>query len=50
MGDAFLMFERFHWTMEAVEQMDWSDFIDIADGVKLMYKREEDARRAAQRQ
>jgi hypothetical protein len=49
--DSFPIFERFHWTLEDVERLDWDDFILIADSVQELNRRdaEEIARlRAAQ--
>lgn len=43
MHDAFLLTERYQWTMLAIEEMDWSDFCAYADGAKTMYKREQKA-------
>jgi hypothetical protein len=49
--DSFPIFERFHWTLEDIEALDWWDFMLIADGVQELNRRdaEEIARiRAAQ--
>jgi hypothetical protein len=49
--DSFPIFERFHWTLEDVEALEWDDFLLIADGVRELNRRdaEEIARiRAAQ--
>ena len=51
MIDSFPIFERFHWTLEDVEALDWYDYLLIADGVQELNRRdaEEIARiRAAQ--
>lgn len=46
--DAFPIFERFHWTLETVEQMDWDDFLLVADGVQALNQRDAEAIKIAQ--
>ena len=46
--DAFPIFERFHWTLETVEAMEWDDFLLVADGVHELNKRDAEALKAAQ--
>jgi len=38
--DSFPIFERFHWTLEDVEALDFTDFCMIADGVKELNRRD----------
>jgi hypothetical protein len=40
--DSFPIFERFHWTLEDVEALEWDDFCLIADGVQELNKRDVD--------
>jgi len=40
--DSFPIFERFHWTLEDVEALDFSDFCLIADGVQALNRRDAD--------
>lgn len=47
MNDAFLLTERYHWALNDIHEMDWSDFCSYADGAKLMYERERKAQEAA---
>jgi hypothetical protein len=47
MHDAFLLTERYQWTMGAISEMDWSDFCAYVAGAKLMYDREQKAQEAA---
>jgi hypothetical protein len=46
--DAFPIFERFHWTLETVEAMEWDDFLLVADGVQALNQRDAEAFKAAQ--
>jgi hypothetical protein len=46
--DAFPIFERFHWTLEDVENMEWDDFCLVADGVQELNRRDAEAMKAAQ--
>lgn len=46
--DAFPIFERFHWTLEDVEAMDWGDFCLVADGVQELNRRDAEAIKTAQ--
>jgi hypothetical protein len=45
--DAFPIFERFKWTLEDVEAMDFFDFCLVADGVQHLNKRDAEAYAAA---
>ncbi|MCS3449842.1 hypothetical protein M2222_001337 [Bradyrhizobium elkanii] len=47
-ADAFPVFERFHWTLETVDRMDFDDFILVADGVQALNQRDAEAIKAAQ--
>jgi hypothetical protein len=38
--DAFPIFERFGWTLEDVEKLEFDDFCMIADGVSELNKRD----------
>lgn len=38
--DSFPIFERFHWTLHDVDELDWDDFCTVADGVNELYTRE----------
>jgi hypothetical protein len=38
--DAFPIFERFGWTLEDVEKLEFADFCMIADGVAELNKRD----------
>lgn len=37
------MFERWHWTLDDVEQLDYSDFCIFADAVKTLNERDAEA-------
>jgi hypothetical protein len=41
--DSFPIFERFKWTLEDVENLEFFDFILIADGVQFLNKRDAEA-------
>jgi hypothetical protein len=43
LADSFPIFERFHWTLEDVEKLDFDDFILIADGVQELNRRDAEA-------
>ncbi|WP_316201038.1 hypothetical protein [Bradyrhizobium sp. SZCCHNS30571] len=47
--DSFPIFERFGWTLDAVEALEWDDFLLIADGVQFLNKRDQEAMEAAQK-
>lgn len=47
MFDAFMLIERYNWTMHDIDAMDWSDYIAITDGAKMMFDRERKAAEAA---
>jgi hypothetical protein len=47
-ADAFPIFERFHWTLEDVDAMEFDDFVLVADGVQELNKRDAEAFKAAQ--
>jgi hypothetical protein len=50
--DSFPIFERFHWTLQTVEELEWDDFLMIADGVSELNTRDAEAiakARAAQK-
>ncbi|MDB5610667.1 MAG: hypothetical protein JWP25_7567 [Bradyrhizobium sp.] len=40
--DSFPIFERFKWTLEDVEALDFSDFLLISDGVAALNQRDAD--------
>lgn len=42
------MFERWHWTLEDVEALDFFDFCILADAVSHLNKRDIEARKAGQ--
>jgi hypothetical protein len=44
--DALPMFERWHWTLENVDNMDFDDFCLLADSVDHLNKRDQEARAA----
>jgi hypothetical protein len=41
--DSFPIFERFGWTLEDVERMEFFDFCLVADGVQELNKRDAEA-------
>jgi hypothetical protein len=41
--DSFPIFERFHWTLEDIEALDFDDFCLIADGVTELNRRDAEA-------
>jgi hypothetical protein len=41
--DAFPIFERFGWTLDDVENMEFLDFCMVADGVQQLNQRDADA-------
>lgn len=41
--DSFPIFERFHWTLEDVDNLEFTDFCMIADGVFELNKRDAEA-------
>jgi hypothetical protein len=43
------MFERWHWTLENVESMEFEDFILLADAVADLNRRDIEARKAMTR-
>lgn len=43
MPDAFMLTERYNWTIHAIVDMDWSDYCQYVDGCKDMYDREQKA-------
>lgn len=43
MPDAFMLIERYNWTLHDIEAMAWSDYCAIADGCSTMYERERKA-------
>lgn len=43
MPDAFMLIERYNWTLHDIEAMAWSDYLAISDGCKDMYSREQKA-------
>jgi hypothetical protein len=43
MADSFPIFERFGWTLSEVEDCEWVDFLVIADGVRQLNIRDEEA-------
>jgi hypothetical protein len=43
LADSFPIFERFHWTLEDVEAIDFDDFCLIADGVQELNRRDAEA-------
>jgi hypothetical protein len=48
MDDAFMMIERWQWTLEpTIHDLDFSDFVSLADGAQRMYEREARARQEA---
>jgi hypothetical protein len=49
MFDAVPMFERWHWTMEDVDELEFDDFTLLADTVGEINKREAEARNNANR-
>lgn len=40
MADAVPMFDRWHWTLEDVEALDFEDFLLLADAVQELNKRD----------
>jgi hypothetical protein len=46
--DAFPIFERFGWTLEDVDRMDFDDFMLVADGVQALNVRDAEALKNAQ--
>ena len=48
LADAFPIFERFGWTLEDVERMEFFDFILVADGVQALNQRDAEAYKTAQ--
>jgi hypothetical protein len=42
-NDSFPIFERFHWTLEDIEALDFDDFCLIADGVTELNRRDAEA-------
>jgi hypothetical protein len=42
--DAVPMFERWHWSMGQVEELDFEEFTVLADTVQEMFKRDAEAR------
>lgn len=45
--DAVLMFERWHWTLEDVERLDWDDFVLLSEAVHDINRREAEAYKQA---
>jgi hypothetical protein len=43
LSDSFPIFERFHWTLEDVERLEFVDFCLIADGVTELNRRDAEA-------
>jgi hypothetical protein len=42
--EAVPVFERWHWSMSDVDEMDFEEWFDIADVVEALNKRDEKAR------
>ncbi len=43
MQDAVPMFERWHWNLPDVEELDWDDFLLLADAVEELNRRDAEA-------
>lgn len=43
------MFERWHWTLEDVERLEWEDFLILAQAVNEINRKEAEAYKQARR-
>lgn len=43
------MFERWHWSFDNVEDLEWDDYVAFSDAIEHINKKEADAIKKAQR-